>query len=251
MEEAANIRRKVGIHDAANRVHQVRAYATFPITGDNAMLDMLLRCCYEFGAVGCGFRMPQSALDQFDQGKPWSVVPGSPSVGGHYVPIIGRNSVELPLGVTWGRVTAMTPDFIKEYLDQVVVFFSNDYINSEGKTPHGVDVSALNRDIVKLGSTAGGGRMGSIDPDKVQDYIRIIDQELNKNQKLGGAPVGGAMQDTFCTGWPHAEPLLQNAAALVAWYPHYGGLASVILKGLLAIGDDIYKQGCSTAPKKP
>ncbi len=57
---------------------------------------------------GVGLQLPSSALDQAEV---WDVVAGSPSEGGHYVPLIGRQD-DLLVFVSWGRVQYATQRFL-------------------------------------------------------------------------------------------------------------------------------------------
>jgi hypothetical protein len=78
-------------------------------------LELIAQAAWLLGSVGVGFRLPASADDQFGTGKPWDDVGDSPG-DGHYVPIVGRNSHGNYLGVTWGRIQAITPAFMSRYL---------------------------------------------------------------------------------------------------------------------------------------
>jgi hypothetical protein len=84
MQAAASYRRTTGLIDANGVRHKVDAYVA-PAVGD---VNELMAATYLFGAVGFGFQFPASAMTQFNAGQPWSVVPGSPIEGGHYVPCL-------------------------------------------------------------------------------------------------------------------------------------------------------------------
>src|SRR5207342_1380181 len=107
MQEAASYRRKTGVVDADGNRHLIDAYAAIE-PGD---VDTLMLSTYLFGAAGVGIRFPISAMQQFDAGQPWDVVTGSRIDGGHYIPVVGRNSAGHLLCVTWGRLHAMTVQF--------------------------------------------------------------------------------------------------------------------------------------------
>ena len=89
-------------------------------------------------------------------------------------------------------------------------------------------------------------------PEQAQLYVDLIDHHIAQAKapltKLGSPQGSSSIQDTFCTSFKDAEPLLQQMAGLVAWWPSYGGIAAAILKGLLALGDEIYATGCATTP---
>lgn len=87
-------------------------------------------------------------------------------------------------------------------------------------------------------------------PEQARLYVDLIDHHIAqaKSSKMGAAMGSSSIQDTFCASFKDAEPLLQQMAALVAWWPSYGTIAAAILKGLLALGDEIYATGCATTP---
>jgi hypothetical protein len=151
MQSAASYRRKTGLLDAAGVRHQITAYAAIPVGRGKTPL-MLLYSAYLFGACGLGLQLPASAMDQFDKGQPWSVVRGSPNEGGHYVPVLGRNSRGNVLIVTWGRIQAVTQDFIHEYMDEGVAYFSKEYLNAEGISPEMFDSARLASDLKTVGA---------------------------------------------------------------------------------------------------
>ncbi len=100
--DALNYRRQMGLVDASGNRHRIGAYVALELGN----MDQLLEALYLFGVVGIGFRFPDSAMDQFAAGKPWSVVPGPPPTDGHYVPLVAyRTNLQC---VSWGRIEQMT-----------------------------------------------------------------------------------------------------------------------------------------------
>ncbi len=143
MGAAASYRRKTGIIDAAGKRHVVDAY--FSLQAGNP--DMLAFATYLTGAVGVGLMLPNSAMDQFDQQKPWTVLEqASGQAGGHYVPCIGRNSNGDFLVITWGRIHAMSPQFVARYNDESVCWFSQDLMRGN-LSPEGFDLDTLKRNL--------------------------------------------------------------------------------------------------------
>lgn len=145
MQAYASRRRKFGLTDVDGNVHVVKAYAAIKTTTN------LIKAAWVFGAVGLGIRFPESAATQFDHGQTWEVEANSPSMGGHYVPVIGRNSRGNIVCITWGRLQAMTPKFVNTYMDEAVAYISADYLHPEHlKTPELLDEAALERDLGTL-----------------------------------------------------------------------------------------------------
>jgi hypothetical protein len=97
--DALKYRRSTGVVDANGVRHKIGAYVRL----DPKDWDQLMQAVYVFAAVGIGFEFPASAMEQFDHGEPWDVVPGSPIEGGHYVPVMGRSGLNTGGVITWAR----------------------------------------------------------------------------------------------------------------------------------------------------
>src|SRR4051794_38555156 len=137
MQMAASYRRKTGVKDSTGKRHKVVAYLAIA----KGNLDQHVSAAYLFGAVGVGIKFPGSAMDQFNAGKPWGVVPGSKIEGGHYIPLVGRRNGNL-LVVTWGRIQEMTPAFFKKYNDESIVYLTKEDLTA-GVTPEGLNLAQL------------------------------------------------------------------------------------------------------------
>jgi hypothetical protein len=102
--------------------------------------------------------LPQTAMDQFEAGKPWSVVSttgaGAPgSLGGHAFPIISFAPWGLAV-VTWGQLQRMTYGFLQTYGMGLFGLISADMLNSKKKAPTGFDLPQLQADLQMI-STMG------------------------------------------------------------------------------------------------
>lgn len=107
-------------------------------TDDNAEQQVAMEL---FGGLSSGIECPQSALTEFQEGKPWTVVPGSPIAGGHAIWKV--KSVTLPSGllvasgsfevassyVTWGGLAPAEEAWDKEYVDEHIAFVPADWEN--------------------------------------------------------------------------------------------------------------------------
>jgi hypothetical protein len=141
---ALNYRRKTGILDADGIRHKIGAYLAL----EPGNIDHLLEALYLFGAVGIGLKFPNSAMDQFNSGQPWSVVPGAKAAGGHYVPLVAmRNYL---VCVTWSRLQMMTWQFYKEYCDEAWAILSPEMLTA-GVSPEGFNLAQLQADLSALG----------------------------------------------------------------------------------------------------
>lgn len=141
-------RRKTGLADATGKRHKIGAFLAL----EPGNMDHLVAAAYLFGAVGLGIEFPGSAMDQFNAGKPWSVVKGASIEGGHYIPLVARRSSTQLEIITWGKVQKMTNDFYAKYCDEAWAIVPTEYLNPEtGKSPEGFDQKTLNSMLAKLG----------------------------------------------------------------------------------------------------
>jgi hypothetical protein len=144
MQVAATYRRKTGVIDEAGKRHKVAAYLA--ITPGDVQEHLL--ALYLFGVVGLGIEFPASAMDQFNEGKPWDVVPKAKIEGGHYIPLVAkRDNFDV---VTWGQLQQMTPEFLAKYNDESVVYVSREMLTG-GKSLEGFDLAQLKADLAALG----------------------------------------------------------------------------------------------------
>ena len=143
VREALSYRRKTGLLDAKAKRHKIGAYVALEVGN----IDHLLEALYLFGVVGIGIKFPAPAMDQFNAGKPWSVVPGAKIDGGHYIPLVAyRTTLEC---VTWGRVQQMTQQFYKTYCDEAWAILSPEMLKT-GKSLEGFDLASLQADLKAL-----------------------------------------------------------------------------------------------------
>jgi hypothetical protein len=118
---------------------KIRAFAQV----DHTNLDEMKQALDIFGSVYVGFQVPQSAEQQFGAGQPWTVVPGSPVIGGHAIDI-QKWDADYIYPVTWGKLQPMTPEFWLTYGDEAWVIISDDWINDHtGLTPTGLNLDSL------------------------------------------------------------------------------------------------------------
>ena len=143
VQDAAIYRQRTGVLDAALQRHKIDAFAALRV-GD---LDQLALAAYLFGAVGVGVQCPNAMDDQFDHAEPWDVVRNDQTAGGHYIPCVGRNSHGNLLFVSWGRLQAATPAWVREYMDEGYVYLSRERLNSLNLTRDGFNYQALMDDF--------------------------------------------------------------------------------------------------------
>lgn len=126
--------------------HMIAAFAQLDVKN---MEDVKLAVA-EFGAVSIGFKFPQSAMDQFNAGQPWTVVSGSPIEGGHCVLVVGYDA-DYVYVVTWGAIQKMDYNFWNNYVDEAWAIIDRDWVNeATGKTVTGVDLQAFGAQFAAL-----------------------------------------------------------------------------------------------------
>jgi hypothetical protein len=148
VQDALDAWRKSGLTvEGSDGVHKIAAFAAVDLTNWNEIENAV----NIFGQVLIGFNFPDSAMQQFDAGQPWTVVKGSPLDGGHCVVLIGYDADWLYV-LTWGQIQKMDRAFWKQYVDEAWVIVTQETINSQGANAYGgvVDLATLGADFAAL-----------------------------------------------------------------------------------------------------
>lgn len=147
VREVLKWRQKKGLKSNSGHAYKIGAYYSLEL-GD---WQSLREACYLFESVGLGFEFPESAMNQFNNGQTWSVVPGAQIDGGHYVPIVGHPWPGLWTCITWGRRQVMTWQFIQQYADELWCYIDFERYNRvTGKTAEGYQDVDLERYITEF-----------------------------------------------------------------------------------------------------
>jgi hypothetical protein len=126
----------------------VLAYAQLKGT-DPASLKLAL---YLFGSVYIGVNLPQSAEQQFSEGKPWIYERGSPIIGGHCV-VIQKMTPEYPnesTVVTWGGSVRASDEWLATYMEEAWVAITPDWIQTNQHSVDGLDVAQMTADAAAI-----------------------------------------------------------------------------------------------------
>lgn len=139
---------KTGAVDVDGRVHKLAAWAE---VGDPTNLPLLKKILNTFGTVYLAYNLPQSAEDQFDQGEPFTYVPGSPSVGGHCMSMqLSAVGPKAPLNdetlITWAREEKCNQAFMSHTCVEAIVLVSEDWITNNGTSIEGLNLNQLIKD---------------------------------------------------------------------------------------------------------
>lgn len=157
IQDALDYWRKTGVGG-----HKIVAFAQVDVKNPTE-LDAALAI---FGHLCLGINFPNSAMDQFNNGQPWDVVPNDGGIdGGHAindggynltaglppeVTLIGRTADGDWEVVTWGRRQRMTQAFFAMYCEEAWTIISPEWISANGTAPDGLDVAAFNTAFTAL-----------------------------------------------------------------------------------------------------
>jgi hypothetical protein len=147
MRTALNWWRNTGIADAVGTRHKLGAYAVIPKGGHLAWFQALWQL--DVG-VGLGINFPSSAMDQFNAGQVWQVVPGSPIDGGHAILLDARR--QWPKVETWARDQDVSEPFLETEVEEAYALFMPEMLNSENESPEGLNIAKLKADLAAVSS---------------------------------------------------------------------------------------------------
>lgn len=134
MQDVLDYWRRTGIGG-----HKVLAFAQV----DHTNLPEVYAALNLFGAIYVGVNFPQSAMDQFNAGQPWSVEPSDGGIiGGHAVNLGWRDHAGLEV-VTWGKVQGLDEAWWARYVEEAWVVADPEWVKAN-QSPPGLDVAALN-----------------------------------------------------------------------------------------------------------
>jgi hypothetical protein len=136
---------KTGATDVNGRVHKLAAWAEI---GSYTNLKLLKRVANAFGAVYLAISFPQSAMDQFHAGQPWTYVPGSPIEGGHAIDLqysaVNTGALDDETIITWGAEQKMNEAFFRNLGSEAVALVSADDVNVQtGRNPVGMSLDQM------------------------------------------------------------------------------------------------------------
>jgi hypothetical protein len=102
-------------------VHKILGWASLDLTS----IAQIRYANYIFGGTYLGINCPQS-----------------PSIGGHCIPGMGQGAAGGHV-VSWGMCIPFTWSFMLNYLEEGYVVLSEQWLNSAGKSPSGLDLNGL------------------------------------------------------------------------------------------------------------
>jgi hypothetical protein len=134
---------------------QTNGFAGTSLSGwakiDQTNLTAVKQAIFMFGALDIGFQVPQSALDQFNAGQPFDVVPDDGGiVGGHSVCMLGYGADGFAC-ITWGKIQYMTNAFFAKYCDEGYALLTQSWLDTAGVSPiAGLNLAQLQADLAAV-----------------------------------------------------------------------------------------------------
>lgn len=128
--------------------HKIVAFAQVDVANETEMQQ----ACALFGLVCFGMNFPAIAMQQFDAGQPWDVVPDDGGdEGGHAILGARYDATQKQWYViTWAREQPVTFAFIKRYFAEAWAIVTRDWLDTAGSTPSGLDLAAFGADFSTL-----------------------------------------------------------------------------------------------------
>lgn len=131
VQDVLKWRQTKGLLDNSGTAYKIGKTVTLT-PGD---LHELWAAAYLFECVGIGVNVQEAQMDQFNAGKPWDYVKGSPIEGGHYIPVVGNNGL-----ISWAQRVGFTQAFITNLCDEAYSYVDPErYSQVTGKTAEGFD----------------------------------------------------------------------------------------------------------------
>jgi len=105
-----------------------------------------------FGGLQRGVQLPQSAMDQFNSGQPWSVVANDGGIlGGHAIFDTGYRepaAVAPYRTVTWAQCIPKTPGWDAKYTDELYALIFKSWLSLKSQmSPSHLNFTALQNDL--------------------------------------------------------------------------------------------------------
>ena len=115
-------------------VHKIEGFASVDISS----VAQMRYAAYTFGGLYLGLNLPAAC----QTAQNWNFGPGQQIEGGHCVILAGQGRAGGKIG-TWGMWVPATWQFLLTYLDEAYIVCSEDWVNSQDKSPSGLDLNAL------------------------------------------------------------------------------------------------------------
>ena len=99
-----------------------------------------------FGCIYCGVNLPQSAMDDFENGQAWMNIHDKSNIGGHCI-LESAYDAQGITSVTWGKSQPTTWPWFKKFCDERYVIITPEWIAENGNSPSGFNFAQLQADL--------------------------------------------------------------------------------------------------------
>lgn len=130
--------------------HKIDAWV--PVDPQN--IDNVKWAIHLFGGAKFCWNLPQSAMDQFNQGQPWDAVADDGGIAGEHDTLTVMYNANQYGTVTWAQLQQVTPAFRAKYLSMVIAVLSKDFINQQNLDAAGMSYYDLVGELHLIQETA-------------------------------------------------------------------------------------------------
>lgn len=144
-----------GLEDGQPAKDFIQGFATLR-AGADAFVDAQRAVAWS-GAAGTYWALPNSAMDQFSRGQPWSLIPDDSSglAGLHFAPTFDYDR-ETGQTCTWAKLQAVEAPFFGAYMIGGIVAVSPDAFDAHGLDPDSIDLDTLRAAMAQFSAQVGG-----------------------------------------------------------------------------------------------
>lgn len=143
LSEAANFAQTHGFM-VGGVPHKIHAYLDL----DPDKIEQYKQAIYLFKHASIGFNVPDTAIDDFKAGRPWTDYSGK-IVGGHDVPLVAYDDFG-PTCMTWGGYQKMSWDFLLNTVQEAQARLYDDAAGSDWNDANGFSFSQLEADLAAV-----------------------------------------------------------------------------------------------------
>lgn len=159
IRDVLNYRVNEGLFDDNDIRYKIGIYLALEV-GNWASLQ---EACWLFPGVSFGMDMTQAQMDQFNNNQVWRYVAGSPTIGGHCIPCVGRPYPGAFTVITYGKRQVMTTTLILKQVTEIWAYLDiARYEKNTGLTYNGYKSVDMEKYIYNVGKAPASAHMASL-----------------------------------------------------------------------------------------